>query len=157
MRLSYSPLKIEILREGQVQVILNDRGLMHLEHYRKKPEPFPTVKQEDQEVQQLVFQRNKRSILSSTSSAQYDDTLVSQWAGFEEEDQGEWEETWASRRDSKPKGPEALALDMTFPGILTSLDSLSTPRHFLFAQQELLSVVHLPKTRRIVSMSPTDS
>ncbi|KAJ1019567.1 hypothetical protein NDA18_006045 [Ustilago nuda] len=116
VRLAYSPLKIEILREGQVQVILNDRGLMHLEHYRKKPEPFPTVKQEDQEVQQLVFQRNKRSILSSSSVAQYSENLVSQWAGFEQEDQGEWEETWASLRDSKPKGPEALALDMTFPG-----------------------------------------
>lgn len=116
VKLSYSPLKVEILRDGETQVVLNDRGLMHMEHYRKKPEPFPTIKQEDQEVPQLVFQRNKRSILSASSASQFTESLVSQWAGFEQEDQGEWEETWASRRDSKPKGPEALALDITFPG-----------------------------------------
>ncbi|TKY88728.1 hypothetical protein EX895_002359 [Sporisorium graminicola] len=116
VKLSYSPLKIEVLRDGQTQLVLNDRGLLHMEHYRKKPEPFPTVKQEDEEVSELVFQRNKRSILSSSSAAQYGESLISQWAGFEQEDQGEWEETWASRRDSKPKGPEALALDITFPG-----------------------------------------
>lgn len=114
VRVTYSPLKIEVLREGEVQVVLNDRGLLHMEQFRPKPDPFPTPKEGEQERQHLVFQRNKRSILSS--SATYADPLVSAWAGFEEEDDGEWEETWASRKDTKPKGPEALALDMTFPG-----------------------------------------
>ncbi|PWZ00009.1 putative alpha-glucosidase II precursor [Testicularia cyperi] len=116
LKITYSPLKIEVLRDGEVQVVLNDRGLMHLEHFRPKPDPFPTPNEDDYESHQLVFQRNKRSILNSTRAFNYDDSLVSQWAGFEKEDDGEWEETWASRRDSKPKGPEALALDMTFPG-----------------------------------------
>ncbi|ETS62339.1 alpha-glucosidase ii precursor [Moesziomyces aphidis] len=145
LRLQFSPLKIEILRDGEVQVVLNDRGLLHLEHFRKKPEPFPTVKQEDQEVHQLVFQRNKRSILSSPSSAQYSESLVSQWAGFEKEDNGEWEETWASRRDSKPKGPEALALDMTFPGYT-----------HLFGLPEHASPLSLRSTRNPVGRPAAD-
>lgn len=34
----------------------------------------------------------------------------------QEEDQGWWEETFGGNTDSKPKGPESVGLDITFPG-----------------------------------------
>lgn len=33
-----------------------------------------------------------------------------------QEDPGTWEENFKSHHDSKPLGPEAVALDITFPG-----------------------------------------
>ena len=145
IRISHNPFKVEVLRDGVVQIVLNDRGLLHMEHFRKKPEPFPTPKDSDEEQQQLVFQAKKRSILSSPESASYDDKLISQWAGFEEEDSGEWEETWAGRRDSKPKGPEGLALDFTFPGY-----------SHLFGLPEHASPLSLRSTRLPVGRSEAD-
>ncbi|PWN54028.1 alpha-glucosidase II precursor [Violaceomyces palustris] len=117
--LQHDPLKIEILRDGHLQLVLNDRGLLHMEHFRPKPDPFPTpddAAASDSPQQSLVFQERKRSILSSSHSSSYQEDQVHQWAGFEREDPGEWEETWSQRKDSKPKGPEGVGLDMTFPG-----------------------------------------
>ena len=42
--------------------------------------------------------------------------LVDQWAGLEREDGGAWEESWNGIPDNKPKGPEGVALDVSFPG-----------------------------------------
>lgn len=34
---------------------------------------------------------------------------------IEDDDPGSWEENFKSHHDSKPRGPEAIALDFTFP------------------------------------------
>ncbi|MCO5592468.1 hypothetical protein L7F22_046470 [Adiantum nelumboides] len=84
-----------------------------MEHFRPKPDPFPSSKGEsDGDAPSLVFQNKKRSLQEAGHAASAADA----WAGFEEEDRGEWEETFAGRQDSKPKGPEALSLDIEFPG-----------------------------------------
>ncbi|KAN0062719.1 glucosidase II [Thecaphora frezii] len=147
VKIYHNPLKVEVLRDDQVQIVLNERGLLHMEHFRKKPETFPSVKPEgsSDEVQQTVLEAKKRSILSYNSSLNPDDPLASQWAGFEEEDAGEWEETWANRKDSKPKGPEGLALDFTFPGY-----------SHLFGLPEHASPLSLRSTRSPVGASPQD-
>lgn len=35
-----------------------------------------------------------------------------------QEDPGAWEENFKSHHDSKPRGPEAIGLDITFPGAI---------------------------------------
>lgn len=35
-----------------------------------------------------------------------------------QEDPGAWEENFKSHHDSKPRGPEGISLDITFPGAL---------------------------------------
>ncbi|EPQ26732.1 uncharacterized protein PFL1_05711 [Pseudozyma flocculosa PF-1] len=147
IRIQHRPVKIEVLRDGVVQVVLNERGLLHMEHFRKKPQTFPTVKTEGSadEPKQVVFEARKRSILSSPQASELDEQLVSQWAGFEEEDSGEWEETWAGRRDSKPKGPEGLSLDFTFPGY-----------PHLFGLPEHASPLSLRSTRSPVGEAASD-
>lgn len=98
-------------------MILNDRGLLHMEHFRAKEEDKKDVEEEseehsnEQDGNKLVFQKRQGLRSAGHTSAQ-----IEAWAGFEEHDSGEWTETWASRLDTKPKGPEALSIDITFPG-----------------------------------------
>lgn len=102
-----------------------------MEHFRAKPDPFPTPnppskeeKESDSDssspegedqvqftAQQLTFESRKRDLTSSGHS----DRDSEDWAGFEVEDEGEWSESFNGKPDSKPKGPEALSLDITFP------------------------------------------
>ncbi|KAK0545628.1 glucosidase II [Tilletia horrida] len=113
------PLKVVFYRNNVPQLILNERGLLHLEHFRPKPDPFPTPKTSAEEggidldfTSQHVFQARKNSFLNNGQP----NATAHAWAGFEQEDDGEWEETWAGRVDTKPRGPEALSLDISFVG-----------------------------------------
>lgn len=117
--LTHAPLRLAFLRDGVEQVVLNDEALLHMEHFRAKPAVFPTPKEEPSAadegdeaaaVPQLVLQK-KRALLA----AGHNETHAEFLASFEEEDAGEWEETWAGKPDSKPRGPEALSLDISFP------------------------------------------
>lgn len=112
LELVHSPLKLSFLRNEVSQIVLNERGLFHMEHYRARPDPFPSPKGEGEEqaAEGLVFQDQGRAqaFLGKEDAAA--------WAGFEEQDSGEWEESWSGKPDSKPKGPEGLSLDITFPG-----------------------------------------
>lgn len=75
------PLKVSLFRDGKAQVVLNERGLLHMEHFRKKEEPV-----EEGEGTQQVLQVDPR-----------------EWFEGQDKD-GIWEETWSSWKDSKPKG-----------------------------------------------------
>lgn len=88
----HSPFSIDFQRDGETQVKFNERGFMNLEHWRAKVEKPVEEKMEGEEEKEKV-----------------------------EEPQGEdestwWEETFGGNTDSKPRGPEAVALDITFPG-----------------------------------------
>jgi alpha 1,3-glucosidase len=108
--LSHSPIKAVFSRAGVPQIVLNERGLLHMEHFRPKPDPFPSSKEEDQPS--LVIQSKERSLESNG----YTDHESDHWSRFEQEDDGEWEESFGGKQDTKPKGPEALSLDIEFPG-----------------------------------------
>ncbi|CAD6897786.1 unnamed protein product [Tilletia controversa] len=119
LELERDPLKLTFKRRGVPQIILNERGLLHLEHFRPKPDPFPTPKTaeadgglDDDFTTQHVFQNRLTSLLTPGRA----NGTAHAWAGFEQEDSGEWEETWAGRTDTKPRGPEAVSLDVTFVG-----------------------------------------
>ncbi|WFD32589.1 glucan 1,3-alpha-glucosidase [Malassezia sp. CBS 17886] len=121
--LQHEPLRIVFRRDGVEQMVLNGRSLLHMEHFRAKPDGFPTrhggddADAEDRRaVQQradaLKAQHQRRTTRSRAPTARE----IEQWAAFEMEDSGEWEETWSGVKDTKPKGPEGVALDVTFPG-----------------------------------------
>ncbi|CUA67040.1 alpha 1,3-glucosidase [Rhizoctonia solani] len=101
LRVTYEPLLIELIRDGRVEMSVNGRGLLHMEHFRNKPESKPeeTVT-EDVEGEQKVIKAPEPKINA--------------WFEGDTED-SYWEETFNSWTDSKPKGPESFSLDITFP------------------------------------------
>jgi alpha 1,3-glucosidase len=83
----HQPFSVEFNRDEKTQVKFNDRGFLNLEHWRPKIEK--------QEVE---------------GEAKVEDTRDS-------EDEGTWwEESFGGNTDSKPRGPESVALDISFPG-----------------------------------------
>ncbi|KAG1774092.1 glycoside hydrolase family 31 protein [Suillus placidus] len=109
----FNPLKITLFRHGKEQVVLNGRGLLHMEHFRTKEDskPLEHIEGEGQSVLQ-----------------------VNPAAWFEGDTQDAfWDETFSTWTDTKPKGPESLSLDITFPnhahvyGIPQHATNLSLP------------------------------
>lgn len=89
--ISHSPFSVDFFRDHQLHVKLNGKGLMNMEQWRPKVEK-PEIK-EGEELKEGE-QRVERGEDEST------------W----------WEETFGGNTDSKPKGPESVGLDITFPG-----------------------------------------
>ncbi|KAF8750413.1 Galactose mutarotase-like [Rhizoctonia solani] len=111
---TYEPLLIELIRDGRVEVSVNGRGLLHMEHFRNKHQAeHNTNKAYTQHAQgeQKVIEEPKPK--------------VNAWFEGETED-GYWEERFKSWTDSKPKGPESFSLDITFP---THAQVYGIPQH----------------------------
>ncbi|KAK6514028.1 hypothetical protein TWF506_008455 [Arthrobotrys conoides] len=75
------PFNIKFERDGETHVVLNDRGLMNVEHWRAQP-PEPEEGKEKSP----------------------------------EDLDGGWDETFGGNTDTKPRGPEAVGMDISFPG-----------------------------------------
>jgi alpha 1,3-glucosidase len=88
---TFEPFGIDFKRDGMTQVKLNDRGLLNLEHWRPKIEREVPEKKEGEE-----------------------DTVGEEAPG--EDESTWWDESFGGNTDTKPKGPESVALDITFPG-----------------------------------------
>ncbi|XP_055586088.1 neutral alpha-glucosidase AB isoform X2 [Uranotaenia lowii] len=86
-----APLKLDFYHGDKLMVSANSKGLMRMEHLRRKESAQPARDEEEgaegheNEVQEV------------------------------KEDPGAWEENFKSHHDSKPNGPEALAIDFSFP------------------------------------------
>lgn len=120
--LEHEPLRVRFVRDGVPQVLLNDRALLHMEHFRPKPEPFPRIKEEGEgdAKASLAFQQRAQEIAAHHGRrTPPTPATIEAWAAFEKEDHGEWEESWSRVLDSKPKGPEGIGLDVSFPGYET--------------------------------------
>jgi alpha 1,3-glucosidase len=96
----HHPFAIEFQRDGETQVKFNDRGLLNLEHWREKVEKAKVEEKKDGEAKEGEEKKEEEKV---------------------EEPQGEdestwWDETFGGNTDHKPRGPEAIALDITFPG-----------------------------------------
>ncbi|KAK0168914.1 hypothetical protein PV327_002670 [Microctonus hyperodae] len=88
------PLKIDSYFDDQLVISANARGLMRFEHLRTKVEK-PAEGEEGAIVEEVT----------------------SEYPGDgAESDPGAWEENFKSHHDAKPNGPEAIALDFSFPG-----------------------------------------
>lgn len=92
LEVQHQPLRITQLRDGVAEVVLNDRSLLHMEHFRTKPvdgqEEIAEGAGQMSEGEQVVLQAN--------------DQVQRGW--FEETDKDSWEEQFRQWKDSKPKG-----------------------------------------------------
>ncbi|GAA6028173.1 hypothetical protein JCM8097_006897 [Rhodosporidiobolus ruineniae] len=101
----HKPVRVTFLRDGQPHIVLNERGLLNMEHFRVK-----SVGGDDQ-AEELVVQDpehpgEQRVVVKDEA-----------FPGFlPPDDDGMWEEGFNGKRDTKPKGPESLSVDITFPG-----------------------------------------
>jgi alpha 1,3-glucosidase len=82
----HAPFGVEFVRDGETQVVLNERGLMNVEEWRQKVE---------------VEKKEGEAEAEPTNGV----------------DEGTWwDESFGGNTDSKPRGPESVALDISFPG-----------------------------------------
>lgn len=86
------PFRIDFYQNGVLSVSVNAKGLMNFEYLRTKPQP---------------------TIVDENADAANAEQQTEQTA--EDADPGAWEENFKSHHDSKPYGPEAIALDFSFP------------------------------------------
>ncbi|XP_063995699.1 neutral alpha-glucosidase AB isoform X2 [Diachasmimorpha longicaudata] len=94
--LHFSPFRVDLYSGDQLVVSANARGLMRFEHLRTK-----AVKQSEDNTDNNAG--------NPEETAQYPGDGA-------EDDPGAWEENFKSHQDSKPYGPEAVAMDFSFPG-----------------------------------------
>jgi hypothetical protein len=116
----YEPLKVKLLRGGKEQVVLNGRGLLHMEHFRTK---------RVEEVKTDAVEGDAQAVVQTPPAN------LGAWFEGETEDDC-WEETFNSWTDTKPKG--AYSLSPVSSGSNTSVQVLN-----LF-----LSISHSPTTGR---------
>lgn len=81
--IQYDPLRVVLKKGGKEQIVVNGRGLLHMEHFRAKD--AETEVKEGGEAQEPM-QVDSRA-----------------WFEGDSED-GWWEEQFGSHKDSKPKG-----------------------------------------------------
>jgi mannosyl-oligosaccharide alpha-1,3-glucosidase len=81
--LHHYPFKVEFLRDGAVEVVLNERNFMNVEHWR--PKSLKKEQQQDKEGETRDEQMSKEE----------DD---------DEEEDGMWEESFNGNKDTKPRG-----------------------------------------------------
>lgn len=112
--LEYEPLRLSFLRDGVVQMVVNDRALFHMEHFRPKPESFPLTGDDAQAAREAALHAAYGA--QPTRRTPPSNATLNAWASYEADDGGEWQETWGGTEDSKPKGPEAVGVDIAFPG-----------------------------------------
>ena len=84
------PFAIDFYRGDQIHVKLNGKGLMSFDHWR------PKIEKETKEGEGEAAEQATTEVVEDEST----------W----------WEETFGGNTDSKPKGPESVGIDITFPG-----------------------------------------
>ena len=90
---AFEPLKVTLLRGGKEQMVINGRGLLHMEHFRTKEPEKPESTEENLNAD------DSQTVLSTTNPRA--------WFEGDTED-AYWEEQWSSWTDSKPKGMSCL-------------------------------------------------
>ena len=91
---SFEPLKVALYRKGKEQVVLNGRGLLHMEHFRTKETAVPEIPASEVPEEGLDVEDAQKVLKAMNPRA---------WFEGDEED-AYWEETFSSWSDSKPKG-----------------------------------------------------
>jgi mannosyl-oligosaccharide alpha-1,3-glucosidase len=94
----HAPFGIEFKRDGETQIKFNDKGLLNVEHWRPKIDKPAEEKKEGE-------QENKEG-----------EVAVEPAKEATEDESTWWDESFGGNTDSKPRGPEAVALDIVFPG-----------------------------------------
>ena len=100
----HSPFSIDFARDDEVQIKLNGKGLMNVEHWRRQVE---VEKKEVNEEKKEGNEEKKEEVEKAADTPAVEGT---------EDESTWWEETFGGNTDSKPKGPESIGIDITFPG-----------------------------------------
>ena len=102
--IDHRPIKLTFLRDGQPHVVLNERSLLNMEHFRERSVDKPAeVNPPDMQVQE-PDQTNAADVVGSVSA----DELP--YPGFADADEeGMWEETFGGKRDSKKRGASVMS------------------------------------------------
>ncbi|KAJ1632124.1 hypothetical protein T492DRAFT_868896 [Pavlovales sp. CCMP2436] len=106
VRVDFSPLRVRFFAPAvspgtePVEVVtLNARGLLEYEHYRKRPPPTAAAAEKvDEEGTEEGGEQAKPE-----GEADTDEELV-------------WEESFQSHKDTRPRGPSSIGLDLELPG-----------------------------------------
>lgn len=92
--ITHSPFGVEFKRDGETQIQFNERGLLNYEHWRDPAE-----------------YEGKNGDSAKDAESGGDESIETP-----SEDQSTWgDESFGGNTDSKPKGPEAIAMDISFP------------------------------------------
>lgn len=86
--IKHSPFGIDFKRDGHTHIRFNERGLLNMEHWRQKIDP-PEQKEGEESPPEDPNKEDE-----------------STW----------WDESFGGNTDSKPRGPESIGLDISFPG-----------------------------------------
>lgn len=99
----HQPFEIDFQRDGETHIKFNQRGLLNIEHWREKIEPPKEEKKEGEEEKKEGEEKKEEEKKEEEEPKGEDEST---W----------WDESFGGNTDSKPRGPEAVALDISFPG-----------------------------------------
>ncbi|KAJ7736818.1 glycoside hydrolase family 31 protein [Mycena metata] len=102
---AFQPLKISLLRGGKEQVVLNGRGLLHMEHFRTKQVAETKTEEAAPEAEEGAEQVVMDVAKEVNPRAWFEGDTEDDW----------WDERFSTWTDTKPKGPESLSIDISFP------------------------------------------
>ncbi|KAH6693070.1 neutral alpha-glucosidase AB, partial [Verticillium dahliae] len=99
-----SPFGIEFQRDGATQIKFNDGGLLNVEHWR------PKIEKPVEKVEPAADGEQKPIEGEEAATPETPETVVG------DDESTWWDETFGGNTDSKPRGPESVALDISFVG-----------------------------------------
>lgn len=100
---NFAPFSVDFKRDGASQIKFNDRGLLNVEHWRPKiDKPEPEKQEEKKEGEGEAEAESELKKKDETPKGEDEST----W----------WDEAFGGNTDSKPRGPESIALDISFVG-----------------------------------------
>jgi mannosyl-oligosaccharide alpha-1,3-glucosidase len=90
------PFKIEFLREDNVEMVLNERNFLNVEHWRPK-----SIKKEQEEPKESQVEDESVTKNEDTEKKEEDQKEDKE---EDKEEEGMWEESFNGKSDSKPRG-----------------------------------------------------
>ncbi|KAL2119569.1 hypothetical protein VTJ04DRAFT_6530 [Mycothermus thermophilus] len=101
--INFSPFSIDFKRDGETHIKLNDQGLLNIEHWRPKVDK-PAEPEKEDDGNDTPDEEGKEEQTEKKEEPKKEDE--STW----------WEESFGGNTDTKPRGPESVALDISFIG-----------------------------------------
>ncbi|XP_028409802.1 neutral alpha-glucosidase AB-like isoform X2 [Dendronephthya gigantea] len=105
------PLRLDFLIDNQIAVSVNSKGLMNFEHYQAR-KASSEKKDEEPEKSSEEDENNEEEPKDEEENAEED----SKEDEPKEEEEQSWEESFHEHKDSRPKGPSSVGLDISFLG-----------------------------------------
>ncbi|CAH3179912.1 unnamed protein product, partial [Porites evermanni] len=108
--LTYEPFRLDFLVDNEVAVSVNSRGLMNFEEYREKRK-VPVRKDSEDEGNPPGENEEEKS----ENEPKPEDSEEKKVEEVMEEEN--WEENFKEHRDTRPRGPCSVGLDISFLGV----------------------------------------